>query len=270
MGIAHYEYRWDSEDWQTTNNTSVSKMLGDGQHRFRVIAVANDGEESNTTTINDILIDATPPVAFLTSLPERVTVLSYLLTWSSGDSGGSDLKENQLRYQVNGGAWTTVPGVSDPGIRSVQFDFSGGQQRDVYTFCLKTFDNAENESIESCTTTHYNPQPEFSISPSEISQMKIYSDTTLLTETLAIENVGGGVLDWTATIPTTWIVLSANAGAAPSTLLITVTHPLTVGIYSNVITFTGPISTYNNPQIVTITINAVKELYRVYLPLVRK
>jgi hypothetical protein len=270
MGIDHYEYRWNSESWQNTSDTTVSKTLSNGQHRFRVVAIANDGEESDITTISDILIDVAPPTASLATLPERVTTSSYPLTWSSGDSGGSGLQENQLRYQINEGGWTTVSGVSDPGIQSVQFDFPGGQHGDTYNFCLKTLDNAGNESLESCTITRYSPDPEFSITPLTITRMRVYSDATPLVETLHIQNVGGDVLNWMATAPTTWTLLSADTETAPSTVLITVTHPLTIGVYTNAITFTGPGNTYNNPQIVNITINAVKEIHKQHLPIIFK
>lgn len=168
-------------------------------------------------------------MAFLSPLPERVTTPSYTLAWSSGDSGGSGVKENQLRYQVNGEAWSTVSGVSDPNLQSFQFDFPGGQHGDSYTFCLKTLDNADNESVESCITTHYSPQPEFNISPLEISWIKVYSDTSPLTETVQIENIGGGILAWVVTTPTTWTTTGARMGTAPSPLAITMTHPLTIG-----------------------------------------
>ncbi len=163
-----------------------------------------------------------------------------------------------------------MPGVSDPNIQSFQFNFPGGQHGDTFTVCLKVVDGAGWLSETSCSSTRYSPNPEFSITPQTISRMKVYSDTAPVVESIQIQNTGGGMLAWTATTPTTWTVLGANTGTAPSTLPITVTHPLTIGKYTNVITFTGPISTYSNPQVVTITINAVKELHRVYLPVVLK
>ena len=119
---------------------SAFLALSDGTHKFKVLAVANDGEQSETITLEHILIDNTPPVASLTLLPEQIKTHSYTLTWSSGDSGGSGVAENRLSYQVNQGAWQTVPAVTQPAILASAFSFPQGQQGDEYTFCLKTVD----------------------------------------------------------------------------------------------------------------------------------
>jgi hypothetical protein len=243
----------DSNDWE-----------------LEIYSVAKDGETNGSLTTGPFKIDTQAPTANLTSLPARVTTSEYLLTWDSGDGDGSGVAENQLSYQINGGAWSTVAGVSDSNIKSFQFDFPGGQHGDTFTICLWVVDEVGWESEASCSSTRYSPDPEFSITPLTITRMRVYSDATPLVETLQIQNVGGDVLNWMATTPTTWTILSADTGIAPSTVPVTVTHPLTIGVYSNIITFTGPGNTYNNPQIVNITINAVKEIHKQHLPIIFK
>lgn len=277
IGISHYKYRWDGGSWQTTTGRSVSRTLANGSHDFEVVSVARDGAESGVAFIDDILIDATPPTANLTPLPIRVQAPTYLISWSSGDTGGSGLAENLFEYRLWRGNqllldWSRVNAVNNPTQTSILFDFPGGQHGDRYEFCLRTRDRAGSWSDPSCSSTTFNPDPELHVSPSQLTWFSVYSNTLSKVETLTIENYGGDVLNWTATTPFTLTTLGQTSGVAPANLQVTLTHPVGItATYTGLITLTGTTpNTRNSPQVITVTIFVLDRDNTLRLPIIFK
>jgi hypothetical protein len=276
--LHHYEVCRDKRNdgqgvtCENTSATSFSRTLADGIYDFEVTAVASDSKRSSPGEIDNIRLDATRPTAALTPLPIRVQAPTYLITWTNGDTGGSGLAQNLLEYQINGGAWYSVPAVNDPGITSILFNFPGGQHGDVYNFRLRTRDGASNYSDYSLVSTTFNPDPELHVSPLKITRYRIYTDTVPTVTTIQVENYGGDTLAWTATTPFTLAVISPTSGIAPANVTLTLTHPVGItATYVGYITITATTpGTHNSPQQVQVEVRVVERMNTYYLPVIFK
>ncbi len=83
--------------------------------------------------------------------------------------------------------------------------------------------------------------PLLSVSPSQLSFQGFVGNATLPAQTLAIRNLGGGTLIWSATSSTPWLAVSPLNGTAASTLNVTANVTgLLAGEYSASIRFTSP------------------------------
>ncbi len=275
--LNHYEVcRNKQNDGQgnkcdNVSGTSYIRTLDDGIYDFEVTAVASDSKRSSDAEIDDIQIDATPPTAHLSALPERVTARTHLLTWTNGDSGGSGLNRNKLEYQINGGSWVTLSAVNNPAITTHQFDFPGGQHGDHFNFRLRTRDEAKSWSNASQTTTIFAPEPELQVSPPQLSWLTLYTNTLPRQETITIENIGGETLTWNASTDLRIVNLDVTNGTAPTPLLVTLTHPVGItGTYTGSITISGAAGTHQSPQTIPVRIMVVDHLEAYRLPLIFK
>lgn len=95
------------------------------------------------------------------------------------------------------------------------------------------------------------------------------------TSPLAISNVGGEILHWTASDDAAWLVLGSTSGDAPATVSVSVDN--SGGILNSpkrktatiTVTATNP-DAVNSPQTVTVILSVVDQIYSVYLPIVQK
>jgi hypothetical protein len=75
-----------------------------------------------------------------------------------------------------------------------------------------------------------------------------------VSQSVAIENTGGGNFNWTASKTQSWLTLSATSGSAPTTLSIgTAIAGLSAGIYSDTVTINAP-GIPGSPQTITVSL----------------
>ncbi len=278
--LDYYRVCWDrhngssGDGCRNENDTTFRRSFSDGIYDFEVTAVTSDNQESDSDPINDLRIDGALPTAQLDPLPLRIQAPDYELKWNSGDTGGSGLQQQQLTYQINNDSiWRTVTAVSnDVDMRSIRFYFPGGQQGDVYEFCLRTKDDANSWSAPSCDSTTYNPDLELHDEPLQLTWYTVYSNTIPNTQTLTIENYGGYILDWAATTPFTLAALGQTTGTAKSIVPVVLTHPVGItATYQGYITVTGTTpGTHNSPQVIPVTIYVRERDNTLYFPIIFK
>ncbi len=89
---------------------------------------------------------------------------------------------------------------------------------------------------------------------------------------LSIANAGGGDLDWTALSDQPWLLPASDAGVAPDLISLSVDPNSTVlnstgDKVANMTIFATDTNAANSPEIVTVTLFVVEDLYQNYLPL---
>jgi Concanavalin A-like lectin/glucanases superfamily/Chitobiase/beta-hexosaminidase C-terminal domain/Viral BACON domain len=88
-----------------------------------------------------------------------------------------------------------------------------------------------------------NAPPSLSVAPVNLSFTATIGAGNPLSQTVAISNLGGGTLAWTASASQTWITLSSVSGTAPQAIKIGVNNNLAAGNYSGTVTIASPAGT---------------------------
>jgi hypothetical protein len=97
--------------------------------------------------------------------------------------------------------------------------------------------------------------PAIGVSPATMSFSAIAGEANPSPRTLSITNTGGGSLNWTATVDQPWLAANPGAGAAPSSVTISVnTAGLAPGSYAGAITVSAP-GVANSPQVVAVSLS---------------
>jgi Concanavalin A-like lectin/glucanases superfamily/Chitobiase/beta-hexosaminidase C-terminal domain/Viral BACON domain len=81
-----------------------------------------------------------------------------------------------------------------------------------------------------------NTPPSLSVAPVNLSFTATVGTGNPSSQTVAISNLGGGTLAWTASSSQTWITLSSTSGTAGQTVKIGVNNNLAAGTYSGTVT----------------------------------
>lgn len=115
-------------------------------------------------------------------------------------------------------------------------------------YFVTAYDFANNESGGSNVVT-YTPAgspppvvpPAIGASPASLSFAATQGGTDPATQTLSINNTGGGTLSWTASDNAAWLTLSPTSGTGDGAVTLSVsTGTLAVGSYSGTVTMNAP------------------------------
>jgi hypothetical protein len=114
--------------------------------------------------------------------------------------------------------------------------------------------------------------PRLTVSPATLSFLADVDEPTIFTTTLRPWNAGYGVLTWTATMTagvqvTPTLAITTGFQGTPLTMTVDSTGYAT-GTFTGSITLSATMSNVMSvPQVVTVTLSVVPEVYRAYLPL---
>jgi CSLREA domain-containing protein/uncharacterized repeat protein (TIGR02543 family) len=108
--------------------------------------------------------------------------------------------------------------------------------------------------------------PVLNVAPQQVRFAGTLGDSQVLTQSFAIRNAGGGVLNWTLEETIPWLTLSATAGSGPATIVVSVNLTgLEEGTYNGQITVTAP-GVAGSPQTVDITLSVNRRVTGVITP----
>ncbi|MBI4839219.1 MAG: hypothetical protein HY806_08810 [Nitrospirae bacterium] len=110
--------------------------------------------------------------------------------------------------------------------------------------------------VVSISLTVTPPPAVLSVNPSSLDYTSL-NGSAPSAQTLAIENTGGGTLNWNATSNSGWIALNKYSGTAPDTVTVSVdTAGLSAGTYVGTITVTANGAT-GSPANIIVTLNVI-------------
>jgi Leucine-rich repeat (LRR) protein len=168
----------------------------------------------------------------------------YYSTWANGPwiKGGTVFNKNRKYYQITG---------LSPGTH--------------YYFAVKTFTRPHINNINtvfsefslraSATTYFEAPQiPEISLSRNRLNFGCIENHSTPSSQYISISNSGEGVLNWSASSESAWIIVNPNSSSGSGIMAVSVdASALSEGQYTGNINVFAPNAT-NSPQIISLTI----------------
>jgi hypothetical protein len=133
-GIARYEYRWDSGQWSSTTQLSVTVAGGEGEHLFEVRGVDPAGNIGPIAS-RHVTVDTKLPPA-----PTGLDMDGAVLFWNAVTDANGIWK---YQYRKNGGAWADVAGTS------ISTGLADGV---TATFDVRAVDNAGNAGVAASAT----------------------------------------------------------------------------------------------------------------------
>ena len=231
-----------------------------GTYRDTIVIAANSDNSPQRVPV--ILTVAAPPPTI------QLAPTSFAFTIVQGDALASD----QLTVTNTGGGtlnwtatnltgWLTLtPGSgSGNGIITLNFDVAGvtaGTYHDTITVSDPAATN--NPQKVPVLLTIEPPPPTIQLDPVAIA-VTADEGSTPPSEQIAVTNVGGGTLDWSAINQTGWISLNPPSGTGNGTITLEFDLTgVTAGIYYDTIFVSDPAAT-NSPQytVVTLTVEAL-------------
>jgi heme/copper-type cytochrome/quinol oxidase subunit 2 len=163
---------WNSNtSW--TGSYAVVGGTGDGDYRVRV-TVAEDlaGNPMTTYTSYSFEIDTTAPTSSVDTLSNYQNTLTFDVSYTRSDSGGSGIDFVELYYRRDGGAWTKYGGSHSSS--PVSFTAPGEGFYEFYTIATDFAGNKESAKTipEAYTTVDITKPDIISIALSEASPVK--------------------------------------------------------------------------------------------------
>ena len=270
--VSGYEYRYqgvgsDINDgqWRYVSERQASfAATQNGNHSLQIHSVSGSNQ-SVSIEAGPYLVDQQPPSLSVSSpLNNWVTTNDITVNWT-----GLDLLSGLSHYDVYlatnpSGPWTPLALSTTTEAVAI----TGDDDQTHYFRTTLAYDRAGN-STEVIKSVQVRTFPYLSVSPNPLQWTVSLSETAPSFWSLQILNNGGQVMPWTTQTDFSYLVLPTTNGTDDTTLPITLTHPLTYGVYSGVLTVTGTAETRNSPVTVPITINVV-DLLAYYLPLIFK
>jgi hypothetical protein len=181
--------------------------------------------------------------------------------------GGSAPASKTLNVTNGGGrelAWTASNGedwlsLSDaagtaPSVITLDVDPSGLPAGVYYDTVQVASDSATNSpQVATVELRIVDNPPVIVAAPAQLNFEKVKGDVDPPCQSVQITNAGAGELNWTASKKAGWLILSAAAGTAPSSVDVCVLgSTLVAGTYRDTIWIQGPDAT-NSPQRVIVT-----------------
>jgi len=199
------------------NSTAIdtSHLGGGGTAILRVIA--SDGVNTAQADSAPFTMASKPPQPMILA-PADGTQRHYgqLVNFSGAALDAQDGNVDPARL-----AWSDQKGALGTGALLSVSDLPVGM--DVIT--LTATDSANQKATASITVVVDDnldlPGPTLSVGPQQFGWSFATSADPTQTDTLTLDNVGGGSLSWTATTDASWLKLDITSGTAPSQITLT-------------------------------------------------
>jgi hypothetical protein len=198
-----------------TSSSIDTNSLGGGSGIFRV--VASDGVQSAEADSPTYTLASKAPEVRITSPTDGTQVEWGQLVNFLGEA--QDLQDGSITSSDL--VWTDSAGtVLAEGPAFSRSDLPVGTQVITLT-ATNSAGVSASTSVRVVVGDDLNePGPTLAIAPAQVSWNSAPGATAVLTASLAINNAGGGTLNWTASSDGAWLSLDASEGSAPATLVL--------------------------------------------------
>ena len=181
----------------------------------------------------------------------------YTLTWTADTE--SDLAGYRVYHCSVSPCSNTSGNASLLATLGMVTSFDIGTPATTQYYFLTAFDFSNNESAASAIATYTAPssvRTAIGVSPASLTFAAILGDDTPATQTLNINNTGGGTLSWTVTkSDARWLAFTPSSGNQNGTVTVTVTSwYLSPGTYTATLSIwmTGA----STPVVVPVTVRS--------------
>ena len=284
-GILNYDIQFKDgsecqwQDWLESTSELNGEFSGQDEHtyyfRSRAIDKAGNQEswsdEADTFTKIEVPKDTTPPAAIFDLLAETGDSPGEIkLTWiAPGDDGNiGQASEYIIKYfseEITEENWDlatqafNLPSPKEAGSLE-SFIVSSLADYTVYYFAIKTKDEAQNLSEISNSSFAETPSAILEVSPTQITFLAEYGETSPPAQYLTIENTGLANMNWSISSSLDWLFANPASGTltASSSTQIEISvdiSDLELGIYNDaVLTIEAP-DTKNSPTEIPLILN---------------
>jgi hypothetical protein len=197
--LTKVEWRLDGGSWglATATDGSFSSAtegfkftligLTEGSHKVEVKATNNRGNVEPDPANETFLVDLSAPNTQVGPLPQYQTQPSFRVNWTGSDGAGSGLKQAELYYRKDGGAWKRylTKFITSP----ITFIHSGDG---LYEFYTVGTDNASNLEVPPATpdaSTTVEATPPFS----SAGPLPAFTNMTTIDVPYTADDLGVGV-----------------------------------------------------------------------------
>jgi len=202
--------------WQSERPLEFILSEGDGPKT--VYLWTKDESENISLGISaQIILDTTPPLIQFNPLAQIQISTGFNISWSGSDAISGILEYHlKLREESETGSesWQTILGQN--------YQISGLNGK-TYYFKIRAEDNTGNLSEWSSEISTKIEQPILKISPTSLEFEAIEFGENPADQTLTIENIGFGNLNWETILPEVeWLNVNLISGQAPSSVSVSV------------------------------------------------
>jgi len=210
-----------------------------------------------TFTITGLPVIVVDPTSFSYSFIEGEALADAHLMISNG--GGGDLSWTV----TNVTGWLTLNPTSGTGDGDVTLSFDVmGLTAGEYADTIRVSDpGAANNPVDVIVSLTVTPPPAvISLDPTEIN-LFAYENEAIPDMAITVANTGGGVLNWTATNQTPWVMLNPTSGSGDGSITVSFDIAgLMPGMYYDTVFVNDP-AAVNTPQYTVITLTVYQTDY---------
>jgi hypothetical protein len=236
------------------------------------VAALTPGTYYDTITVSDPAATNDPQksAVMLTVNPPPPTISLDPTSFTYAITEGNGLPDDQLTISNVGGSvlnwtasnnsvWLALDPTSGSGgtVVTLSFDVAGLVSGTYYDTITVSDPNATNNPQKApvMLTVTAIPIPVLSVTPAEFTFDATEGGANPPAQTLTVDNVGDGSLDWTASEDAGWLNVDPTTGSDGDSSAVTVDMTgLTPGTYVDTITITDPLAS-NSPVHVPVTFN---------------
>jgi len=255
-------------EYSTNNGSSystiVSSTADDGTYNWTVpnkvssqcLVKVTDTTDAGVTDVSDnsfSIVSATTPTISVTSPNGGETLdvgSSHTITWDSTGSVG----KVKIQYSTNNGSnySTVVSSTSNDGVYKWTVP-SADSSKCLVKISEASDNDPSDTSNGTFTITTPNP-PEIELSRTSFDFGAHTGGTVTGTQSILVENNGGGTLNWAASSDKTWLTVTPTSGSGSGILTLTVSPTgKPAGTYNGTVTVSDPDAT-NSPQTIAVTL----------------
>ncbi|MCP4213090.1 MAG: hypothetical protein GY765_00470, partial [bacterium] len=260
---------WSTSANPTTTDSTTSDGTGTGEFTSGITGLlANTTYYVRAYAVNSDGTSYGSDLTFSTGMaaPTVTTTAASSITSTTASSGGNVTSNGGSAVTARGVCWstsanpTTADGTTSDGTGTGVFS-SGITGLSAYTtYHVRAYAvNSVGTSYGSDLTFSTSTPPEILLNRTHLNYGSVpeTDNSTLLTtstQTILINNTGGGVLNWTATDDADWLILSPGSGTGKGAITVTIDPSgIQPGTYTVSITIEAP-NAVNSPQTVPVTL----------------
>jgi hypothetical protein len=232
-----------------------------------VLNLGNDAPDITVSPVNGLVTSETGGTATFVVVLNQAPTADVVVNLSSTNSAqgiissaSSPVPGPSLALTFTTANWNTAQTVTVTGVNDHVVD--GTQIYKIITAPAVSADarfNGINPPDVTITNTSIDPPipPQISLNVVSLSFSAVQGGTSPVPQSLAISNIGQGILNWTAAVTQPWVTVTPGSGSVTiGNQFITVKPDitgLTAGTYTDIMTVSDPAAS-NNPQAVSITL----------------
>jgi len=248
----------------STWTTVISSTANDGSHSWKIPTVsstkckvrikeASGGTPTDNSNAVFSIVTSTTPTITVTSPNGGETLVvgaSHTITWSTTGSVGSV----KIQYSINNGSsWTNII-TSTANDGSHKWTVPSKPSTQCLIKILEASDSSPTDTSNTVFTISTTSGSKISLNRTKFYYGAIVGGTKTGSQTLRINNSGGGTLSWSISDNASWLSGAPTSGSGAGVVTLTVnTTSLAAGTYAGTVTVTAT-GASNTPQTVSVTL----------------